>query len=296
MTLLIILLDALFGGTNTPLVKFTVAKLSPITVVFGRFLLAAIFISPLAIKEKVLSSALFKRDLFFANLLFAANIIIFVNAISHTSIIMAQLLYLFNAPIVAIIGYFFLKEKLIAKQIIGLILALSGLLILIEGSIRTKDVLSFGTPFGNSLVFLGVIAWSLYIVFSRKISKIYSPLKLTFHNFIITTTLALLLIPLDLQRYNLSPKLFTLGLVSALVALALFSTVLFFLFYQWIIKYTSAFISSLVNYLATLFAGLAGIIFFGEKLNSNFIVGTTLLLIGVYFASGNHALAKLSKN
>ncbi len=295
MILLVILLDSLFGGTNTPLVKYSVAKLSPNSVAFARFFLASVFILPLVLKERIFSKISFEKNLLIANILFAANILIFVNAISHTSIIMAQLFYLLNAPFVAVIGYFFLKEKLLVKQITGLVLSLLGLTVLIEGSVKTKDVLTFGTPLGNFFVFCGVIVWTLYIVFSRKISKLYTPLKLTFHNFLATTIFALIFLPFDFKKYHINLRSFNTEVNLALVALALFSTVLFFFFYQWIIKNTSAFIASLVNYLATLLAASAGIIFFGERLSTNYIVGAGLLLTGVFLASNSYKNQNLQK-
>lgn len=284
MILLIIFLAALVGGTNTPLVKLNVALFSPALVAFLRFFIAFFLILPFFFLEK-LKVKLPTVNLLAVNILFAANILIFVYAVGKTSIIATQTLYLLTSVFVAILGLLILKEKLIKSQIVGLLIAILGLLTLFTSSLNRNDIRSTGTLLGNALTFVAVIDWSLYVVLSRKLSKQFSPLYITTYNFLITALLSLVFVSIGYKQ-----SLFLLSHINtdralSISALAIFSTVMFFFFYQWVVKHTSAFISTMVNYLGTAFASIAGVIFFHENLTASLFTGILLISFGAYLAS-----------
>jgi len=284
MTFLLIFLAALVGGTNTPLVKLNVSIFPPALVAFLRFFIAFLIILPLFFSKK----KKFKKptiNLLVINSLFAGNILIFVYAVSKTSIIAAQVLYLLASVFVALFGYLILREKLTRIQIIGLSIAISGLLVLIASAATTNDIKSTGSLVGNLLTFIAVIDWSLYVVFSRKLSRQFSPLEITVYNFGMTALLSLIFL-LPALKYNLTfLNNLALADISSVLAMAFLSTVVFFFLYQWIVKHTSAFISTMVNYLATAFAAIAGIIFFHESLTFYLFVGIVLIVFGAYLSA-----------
>ena len=297
MILAVFLLNALIGGTNPAFVKAALAEFPPITLVFLRSLLAALVTLPLIYSQwskiKTFSD---KKLLFISSLLFAGNWLFFSIGLQFSTIIMSQIIYMMTPLIVAILGYFFLKEILSKNQILGLILAILGMSILIYGSIKSQDIFSFGTPLGNFILIIAKICWALYLVTSRKVSKSYSPLTILFFNFITATLVALLIIPFELsiRQFDLTNVSAT-GLFS-LLALALISSVLVFFLYQWLIKHTSAFIPSLLSYPVALVAGIIGIIFFGEKLTVNLILGGALIMLGVFLATTYQYAKKLMSN
>ena len=284
MTFLLILLASVVGGTNTPLVKLNVSFFPPVMVAFLRFFIALIFIMLFFLfkKFKIKSPT---RNLIAINGLFAANILIFVYAIGKTSIIAAQVLYLLTAVFVAILGYLILNEKLIKSQVVGLLIAIVGLFILITSSVSKNDIMSTGTPLGNILTFIAVIDWSLYVVYSRKLSKEFTPLEITIYNFATTAILSFAFVLFGLT-HNLSYlNNLSAGKILSVLAMAFFSTVLFFFLYQWVIKNTSAFISTMVNYLATACAAIVGVVFFYESLTLYMLAGIMLITLGAYLSS-----------
>ena len=284
MTFLIILLASVVGGTNTPLVKLNVSFFPPVVVAFLRFFIALIFIMLFFLFKKFkLKSP--TRNLIVINALFAANILIFVYAIGKTSIIAAQVLYLLTAVFVAILGYLILNEKLIKSQVVGLLIAIVGLFILITSSVSKNDIMSTCTPLGNILTFIAVIDWSLYVVYSRKLSKEFSPLEITIYNFATTAIISFVFV-----LFGLTHNLSYLNNLSAekilsVLAMAFFSTVSFFFLYQWVIKHTSAFISTMVNYFATACAAIVGVVFFHESFTIYLLTGIILIVFGAYLSS-----------
>lgn len=285
MTLIIFLLTAIIGGTGASLVKFSVGIFPPITLIVLRSLLALLFIAPIVFFNKSFIVKGQKMYLFIANILFAANWLFFAFGMRYTSVIMGQIIYLPTAILVAILGYLFLKETLSREQLMGLILTLFGMGFLIFGSVKSQDILSLGTLQGNLLIVAGLFCWSFYTVISRKISNIYTPLSIIFFNFATSFILSLFLMPFELSRksFNLSnvPESGIMGLIG----LVLFSSIALFYLYQWLIKNTSAFISSLVLYIVTVFATLSGIFFFNEKLSANLVIGASLIVLGVFLAT-----------
>lgn len=291
MTLFVLLLASIIGGSNAALVKFTVGQFSPVILVIFRSALAALMILPFFYFTKSSFKIKAKKAyLLLANLLFAANWLFFATGIQYTSVIMSQIIYIPTALIVAILGYLFLKEKLSKNQVFGLVLTLIGMSVLIWGSTRSQDILSFGKPLGNFLIILGLFSWSIYTIVSRKISSIYTPLTITFYNFLISAIFVSLLIPLKLGNKDFMLADITIGGILGLVSIAFFNSVLFFWLYQWVIGKTSAFISSLILYVTPIIAAFTGIIFFGEKLTASLVLASALIMVGVFLATTYQAL------
>ena len=279
----IFLFVLLFGGANAALIKYAGAKISPIDLVFFRSVIAAVAIAPFIGKIELTNFKNDPKSLTLAGLLFAANWILFAYGIQKTSVIMGQLIYVPTSLIVAGLGYFILKEKLSQKEIIGFILSLVGITYLILGSFKTKDILSFGTPFGNFLVVIALFSWAFYLVLTRKISNNYKPLTIIFVDFIISGLISAIFFILNFR--NLSLTTFNINLIMAILAIAFLSSIAFFFLNQWIVKHSSAFVSSMLLYPVTLSAIIYGIIFFKEKLDVSLLIGGFIMLIGVFLST-----------
>lgn len=287
MILIAFLLTALIGGSNPALVKLTVREFSPATTVALRFAIAALVILPIVFKN--LSIWQVKKEhlkyLFLTNVMFTGNVLLFAIGIQYTTVIMSQIIYAPTALIVAVIGYLFLKEKLSKDQIIGLLLTIIGLTFLIYSSVRSEESLSLGTPLGNLLLIGAKTCFALYIIFSRKIGEIFNTLTITFYNFIAATFFSILFLKLEViyqPRINID---ITQSGIFGILTLALISSVIFYFLYQWVIKRTSALISSLMIYLSTVVAVTIGILFFNEKLSLTLLIGGSLIIFGLFIST-----------
>jgi len=280
-TLIIFLSIAIIGGSTAALVKFAVLQFPPVFLVFIRALFSSLLLLPFFLKER----SNFKKDkismLILGGLLITANGLLFAFGIQYTSVIAGQLIYVPTALIVAILGWIFLKEKIGSNQVVGLALTILGIAILYYGSISTKDKLSFGSPFGNSLIILGLLCWSGFVVISKKLSKVYTPLQITFFSFLTAIPISLIFLPLEFYNHSISNLNVTTAGILAVASLIIFSTVLYFFLYQIVINKTSAFSSSLILYLQAIIAAIIGVIFFDEKLTFLLFVGALLIVIGI---------------
>lgn len=285
MTLVVFLLISLIGGFSGALVKFTVAEFSPVVLTFLRSFISTLIILPFVYREGIFPKIVIDKNLLVVNIFFWMNWLFFAAGVQKTSLLMASIAYLPVPLIVAFIGFLWLKEKLSREQIIGLVLSLTGISILVFQTIRTQDILSFGTPLGNILLSIAVFCWALYLVTSRKISKIHSPLKIIFFNFLASSILSAPLAFLDLLSGKTEISNTTQYAFLSLLALALFSSVVVFYLIQWLVKHTSAFIPSLTLYLTSTVGGLTGIIFYHEKLTNIFVLSALLILSGIFLAT-----------
>lgn len=288
--ILIFLLTALIGGSTTALVKFTVSEFSPFVLNALRFSLSTIILLPFVLRTS-LSFAKENRSFLIATNIFFAGSVLFSNVgIQYTSVVMTQVIYAPSSLVVALIGFLLLGEKLSRNQMAGLVLTILGFLIVTLGFIKIQDSISFGTIQGNLLTVLAVLCWSSFLILSRKISKIYSPLEITFSNFVMTAVFSIVLIPLRL--FSFSRTSVDLQGIIGLVVLVIFSTVLVYYLYQLVIEKTSAFISSLVIYISFVIAVFLGMIFYGERLSLYLVLGSLLILVGVFFATSFQYLSK----
>lgn len=281
----IFLLALVFGGAGSALIKFGGSQINPMSFVFLRAVVSFLVLLPFVKKHELMSTIKNPRTLIVAGLLFSLNWIFFAYGIQKTNVFAGQLIYVPTSLIVAGLGYLFLREKLKKVQIVGLLLTLAGMVVLFLGSARSDRALSLGTPWGNFLVAGGVIAWSTYIVLTRKVSHKFSPLNIIFIDFFLTAVISgILLIPLSHQAGFLlikpEPKI-----ILSIISASIISSVGFFFLSQWLIKNTSAFISSTFIYPTTLSALVYGTIFFGERLSIEIIFATILIVVGVYLGT-----------
>lgn len=286
MILTIFFLTAAIGAIGGASIKFTLGDFPPMILIFLRGALAALLLLPVIyFRRGKFTLKKEKKLLLISGILFALNWVLFAYGIQKTTIIMGQLIYLPTPIIVAIIAYFTLREKITLDQIIGLAITLIGMVILTQGALGSKDSNSFGEPLGNFIIFLGLLAWSLYTITSRKISQIYSPLHLTFINLLSVTLISFVILMFPQPRQNFNPEFVTTSGIFGLISVATLNSIGFFGLYQWLIKNTSAFRASLILYPTTVLASIVGIVFFKEKLTLNLIIGGMSVLIGVFIAS-----------
>lgn len=276
------------GAVNPIVIRHVSTDFSPLFGSFLRFFGAMLVLLPFWLKKKEIVRG---KDLikFFP---FGINAVLYSVAILHTSLIMSNILYSLVPLWTAFLGYFLLREKLSRHHIWGLILSIVGVSILIKGSIKTSDILTFGQPLGNTLIIIAVFVWGFWLVGARDLSKKYSTLTILFYTFFASTILTLILVigQLILAPFSISHITYQ-GAISLGGVIFLSSIALYFL-YQWLIKHTSAFIASLLQYGSLLFGAIGGIIVFHERLTVEIILGASLIMAGVFLATTYTQLKK----
>lgn len=170
-----------FYGTNVIAVKYISPRLmEPVALTFSRLLFSAI---------ALLSIPLFSRNtetirgkdlgvVMIAGLLgMTCNQLFSIKGIAATNPIHASLLIMSTPIIVSILAAIFLKEAFGWNRIGGLVLGLSGAVLLI--SMRKQSTSAHApTLVGDLFILAGSVCYSSYLVLIRRISQRYSPMTI----------------------------------------------------------------------------------------------------------------------
>jgi drug/metabolite transporter (DMT)-like permease len=267
---------AVFGIT-----KKSLDEIPPLSFMFLRFLTASLFLLPFFIKEKNLA-VLTKKELLPFSLLATGNVIFFVYGINLTTANLGSVAYAAVPLLAGIILYYYFKEKISINKMWGILIGFIGVII-----VTLLPVLEKGNPFsgniwGNMLIMMGVIIWSFYVAFSKKMQSIYSPFLLTGH-FIFLSTMALF--PFFLWETYTHMGWWnnvTAWGIGAILYVGIIVTILGYTLQQYAIKHGGAVFASTTFYVTPVLAFVVNFFLLGEILTPAFIFGSTLALIGTY--------------
>jgi len=178
---------------------------------------------------------------------------------------------------VAFLAWLILDERPTLLRMLSLLVSLSGV-----GFIALTASSGENTFFGLLLLFGAMASASLYNVFSRKSSRIFTPMETTFA-MMISGTVGFGLLAL----FNTSPDLIQRAVpkIPSIVYLGgLSSVVAFFLVNFNLSKLTASQVSVFSN-LSTTVSVMAGVIFLGEHFGPLQVIGAVLILFGVWGAN-----------
>jgi len=277
-----ILLASILGGATQTAAKIGLASFPPLSFAFIRFLIAGIIVSPFLLKRNFLKDL---KQLIPFSLLGAINITFFILGIKTTTATIGTLLYAGVPLLTAVFLFVLFRERLTMRKEVGIAIGFVGVM-----SIALLPVIEKGTRFsgdllGNILIGIGVISWSLYMVYSKKKLQSFSPFIVT-SAFIWVTCFALF--PLFLTDFISYPnwwQVITLSGILSLGYISIVSTVVVYLLTQYAIKHGGSILASMQYYLLPVFAYISAFFLLGERLTLGLVIGGALALLGVYIAT-----------
>ena len=293
--LLSLLIGQFFGNSIVPIgTKIAVPFIGPVLFVFFRFLLGTLLLLILYLftkRQKINKKQL--QDFAILGFLLMINVLLFSIAIVHTTIIMSTLIYSMTPVIVGIGGHYFLHERFTKYKIVGLLVSFIGLLFLVNQSFSGHEQNVFGEPFGNILIFIGLIGYSFYILYSRKVlhHKEQQPILTTFLTFAFITIYLLLVLVITLLTGQTTIHPFPTEGVWGIFIVAV-GSVIQYLALQVGIKKTDAFTASLFQYTGPFIAAAIAIPLLHEAINFQLLFGGFLILVGVFIATTYEQLKK----
>lgn len=276
-----ILIVSLIGGATSPITKIGLSEFPPFSYAFVRFLIASILLSPFFFRKNNFKNFIAQIPV---SILASVNIIFFIVGVNLTTANSSQILYSAIPLLAAIFSHLFFKEKTELKKYIGIGAGFVGVFLIVLLPLIEKTKFS-GNLLGNSLICVGVLSYSLYFIFSKKLQTKYTPFSLT-GSFIFTTTL--LLLPLSLIDLKINPSWWadlTLKGWSSIFYISIIATVIAYIFTQYAIKHGGSVFASMMFYLQPVFGFLAAFLLLGEKLTNGIILGAGLALFGVFIVT-----------
>lgn len=277
----LLVLTTLFWAGNTVISKYVSLDIPPVALAFSRWSLAFVLIGLIA-KKKVLKDLPVIRQhwgiltlLSFSGIA-CFNTLIYI-ALRSTTAINSLLLQSFFPVLVALISYFFFAERLKRVQVVGILISLSGTLLLVSrGSIASLLSASF-TP-GDIWVVVAVVIYAVYTSLLRFRPAIH-PQSFLVVTFFLGT---LMLLPfLVLESIFFQPMHLSGELLWVILYLAIFPSILAYLFFNESVRTLGANVAGLFLHLIPVFGSIMAVIFLKEQFYAYHAIGMLLILGGI---------------
>ncbi|MBI2593396.1 DMT family transporter [Candidatus Daviesbacteria bacterium] len=286
--LAIIAAHIIWGG-NYVFAKITLQEIPMMSLGFLRYGLASLLIIPfllnLSSSEKRIKLAHLPQLVLGSLLLACINIAFFYAGLIRTSAITASVLEL-SIPVISVIGgWWFLKEKIYTANLAGIAISLLGAIsvigipLLFFGSFSGKEFL------GNILILLSAVSFVTGSMILKKMLKIYKPLVITGIIFLIATSAFFLPAFMEyLQNPNWVLKVSLLG-IFGLIYITVLSSICAYFLLLWGLSKIPISHANLIQYIEPAVAASLAVPLLGERISFSFIIGTCLIVLGVYWGT-----------
>ena len=174
------------------------------------------------------------------------------------------------------------KKKLTSKFWVGVLLAIIGLILLITNGNFSYTI----RLFGDLIAVCASVCWALYAVLVKIIPEKYSILFITRKVFFYGV---LFVLPTFLYTPFTFPvsQIFTFSVLFNLLYLALLSSFFCFVVWNFVIRQIGAMKAANLVYLSPVFTYVASYFLLSEPLTVYSVVGSVLVLYGVYLSERN---------
>jgi len=281
---LLLVLAALWGPSFF-LIKIAVAEIPPISLVLVRVGLAAVI---LIVILRIEGRGLPRPGIIWGHI---AVVALFWNSMPFVLLswgeqrvdsALASILNGATPVFTALLAHFFTADdRLTQRKITGVVLALSGVTLLV-----------FPTLLGGiQATFLGLLAivavsasYAIALVYTRRYLRNLPPLVAPTGQLLLATAYLLPFSLLIDRPFSIAIP--SLKAIASVVGLAVFSTVLAFVLYYHLVRRVPATYLSTVTYLIPIFGVLLGVLALKESLAWNAYAGFALILTGVMIVNG----------
>ncbi|WP_436641531.1 DMT family transporter [Microbaculum sp. FT89] len=277
----------LFFSSNLVLGRAALDFVEPWTQAFWRWGLASVILLPFAwagIRRN--ADALLAQWRLIALLGFLGMVVCggFVYlALRHTTATNATLIYTTSPVFVLVLEVLFRGQRVSLRQIAGIVLAFVGVVVIVMHG-ELKRLLGLSLNPGDLGIAFAAFAWAIYSVLLRRPSLQGFPTTVLFD--VIALSGAVLLIPfMAWETVAVAPVPLEAAAWISLIGLAIFSSVLPFLSYQYGVKVVGPSITSAFLYLLPVYGVLMAVTFLGEEFHTYHAVGFVLVTAGVILAT-----------
>jgi drug/metabolite transporter (DMT)-like permease len=264
-------------GVGWTAARYGVVQIGPYLTGEYRFLLSFLFFLPFLFYPKPIKPS-FKTFVYMIPLAltgFYLNNLVGYIALNYTTGTTASIIVMSNPLNIAVLSYFFLKDRLNAVGIFSIVLSVAGaLIVVVKGdfmSIVTMDV-----NVGNLLILWCALSWSIYSILVKMFEdKITSIENVTYGSLFA----AVGFLPFSLEPVSAGSM--TVAVAGSLIFLSLFNTNLAFYFWSEGIKDANPNTAAVFFGLIPLAAAITENIVFGERIALYHIIGAALIFLGI---------------
>jgi drug/metabolite transporter (DMT)-like permease len=283
---LLLTLTPLFWACNWILARGLHADIPPMAMTFFRWLFAILILAPFAWPHVRRDWPILRRH-WKAMLALGAIGVGTHNGLSYlglnyTTATNGVILNSFIPVMIITLSWVFLRERMAPVQVAGVVVSLAGVLtILSEGSIDT--LAGFRMNIGDLFIILSMAMWAVYTIGLR-----WRPAGLNVLSFLFVIAVIgdACVAPLWLAEIALGRTVnWSWTNLAALVAVALFSSVLAYIFWNRGVEAVGANVAGLFVHLMPVFGIVLAWVFLDEQLLPFHVAGIVLILAGIWVTS-----------
>lgn len=286
---LALLIAHLIWGANFVIVKVTLEEIPVMTMLFLRFFFAFLLLLPfLVVHEKKERRIKFEdiTKFFLVGLL----LIVFNNAfgyegLNQTSAINASTLTLI-IPILSVVGgWWFLKEKIYWINLMGVVAGLLGGLTLIGLPLIFIGGFPYENLIGNMMILISGMFFVAGSIISRGLLKLYKPMVVTAGVFFVGAVSFFIPAVIDYINDPLWVQNITVLGILGMIYITIMSTICAYLLITWGLLRVGVIKTNLFHYIEPAIAATIAVPLLGERISYSFIIGTCLVVLGVYWGT-----------
>ena len=276
---------AIWAG-NFAIARALNQSITPITLAFLRWAVAAIAILPFALRQLVAEKALVRKHFPYIFITAALGISLFNTLIyfagrSTTSVNMSLISITFPIFII-LLSRIFYGEKITSNQIAGIVLVISGVLILITKG-KLSSLLSISFAPGDALMLLAAFTFATYSILLRRKPKAMNLWTLQASTFVVGV---ILLFPFFLWDRSTAPAVqVNAGLILAALYIGILASLTAFVIWNKAIERIGATKAGMVYYSMPLISGILAFFILGEGISIMHFYSLLLIVPGILLAN-----------
>jgi len=276
----------LFFVSNLVIGRAVTHAVEPSTLAFWRWLLASLFLLPFAWRGLIAHFRTFAklwRELLWLGVLgmviCGAGVYL---SLRHTTASNAALIYSSSAISIVLLEALFFRVKLSAARLLGTLIGFAGVAVIILHG-EPGRLLTWEFSIGDIGIAICAFAWAVYSIILKRDELKSLPTLPLFAAITIAGSLALA----PFMLFELAQGAFPHGKEqwSAILALALFPSVIAFGLYQTLVKYAGPSLTGMSLYLLPVYGAALAVLTLGETLYAYHAVGLALVLGGIALAT-----------
>ncbi len=283
---LLLTLTPFFWSCNWIVGRALASDIPPMAMTFLRWFFALLILAPFALPQVRRDWPILRRNwrvlLFLGVIGVGSHNALAYAGLNYTTATNGVILNSFIPVMIVTLSWVFLRERLSAVQVAGVAISLAGVLaILSQGSVAA--LAAFRLNGGDLLVILSMAIWAVYTICLR-----WRPAGLSMLTFLFVLACVgdLAVLPLAAAEFVWGRRMeVTPANIAALVSVALFSSVLAYIFWNQGVEAVGANVAGLFVHLMPVFGVVLAWAFLGEKLALYHLAGIGLILAGITITS-----------
>ena len=282
---LLLFIQPIFMASNIIVARGGVEYVPPVSLAFWRWLTVFIILTPFFFDEIIKKKGKVKIEspkLFFLGLTGCGicGAFPFIAGMSTTMANMG-IIYTSSPIFIIVLSVLFFGDKINFSRIAGLILCLSGVLIIICKGDLTY-LINFKFTSGDLWMLGAAVGWAVYSIFLINWKSSFSLMaRFTLIAFFGAISLFPFYLIEEIYFFNTA---FNINFIFWVLFAAISPGIIAFTLYTKVQKYVGASLAGFTLYIFSIYSAIYGIILFNETLLSFHYYGASLVFIGVYLA------------